>query len=222
MHELQSKLLALFRARPDTPVNLRQLGLRLGGQHPQNIKYHLQRLVQKGLMQWRDDGTVVPVSARRSGAAVGRRRAASQLIAIPIVGAACCGPARAIAEEQIVGYLQVSPTLVNRRRDLFAIRAVGDSMNRADIGGHTIDDGDFVLIDPQRRNPKDGDFILFVADGLANIKRFRRDAKRQQLLLLSESSREYPPIYFHPADFSRALVNGTVLRVMKRPGEEER
>lgn len=221
MHELQAKLLALFRSRPDTPVNLRQLGLLLGGQHPQNIKYHLQRLAQKGLIQWRDDGTVAPVSTRRSGAAVGRRRGASQLIAIPIVGAANCGPARAIAEEQIEGYLQVSPTLVNRRWDLFAIRAVGDSMNRANIGGNPIDDGDFVLIDPRRRTPKDGDYILFVADGLANIKRFQYDAKDRQILLLSESTREYPPIYLHPEDLSRALVNGTVVRVMKQPGKVE-
>lgn len=210
MHALQSKLLALFRSRPDTAVNLRQLGLALGGEHPQNIKYHLQRLAQKGLLQLRDDGTVALASARRS--------AQSPLIAIPIVGAANCGPARTIADEQIEGYLQVSPTLIGRRRNLFAIRAVGDSMNRANVGGETIDDGDFVLIDPRQRTPKNGDYVLFVADGLANIKRFRREPQRQQLMLLSESTHDYPPIYIHPDDLSHALVNGTVVRVMKKPG----
>ncbi len=211
MHELQTKLLALIRARPSTPVNLRQLGLLLGGAHPQNIKYHLQRLVQKGLIHWRDDGSAAPVSARS---------AHSPLIAIPILGAASCGPAMAIAEEQIEGYLQVSPTLVGRRRDLFAIRAVGDSMNRADIGGNTIDDGDFVLIDPRPRTPKNGDYVLFVADGLANIKRFRRDPTQPHFLLVSESTRNYPPIYIHPDDFSQVVVNGKVVRVMKTPKKE--
>lgn len=212
MHPLQTKLLAVFRSRPDTPANLRQLGLALGGAHPQTIKYHLQRLEQRGLIQRHGDGTVTLVSARRSPHAT--------LLTIPIVGSANCGPALQIAEEEIEGYLQVSPTLVGRRRGLFAIRAVGDSMNRANIGGNSIDDGDFVLIDPRQRTPKNGDYILFVADGLANLKRFRHDAKQRQIVLLSESTRDYPPIYLHSTDFSRAFVSGTVVRVMKQPASE--
>ncbi len=208
MHELQSRLLAFFRSHPTTHVNLRQLGLKMGGEHAQNIKYHLQRLEQNGLIQLRADGSVFLMSAQNAHA---------HLIAIPIVGAASCGVATAIAEENIEGYLQVSPSMIGRRRDLFAIRAVGDSMNRANIGGHTIDDGDFVLIDHRQRTPKNGDYVLFVANGLANIKRFTRNTRHEPIILISESTREYPPIYIHPSDYSDTMVNGHVLQVIKKP-----
>ena len=74
--------------------------------------------------------------------------------------------------------------------------------------------GDYVLIDSSRGTPKDGDYVLSIIDGLATIKKYRKDSKNNRIALLSESSQDYAPIFIHEDDDFR--VNGTAVEVVKR------
>jgi len=107
--------------------------------------------------------------------------------------------------------------IAKRSKDLFAVRAVGESMNRARIGNNTIDDGDYVIIDKGRISPKNNEYVLSVIDGMANIKKLIKTDG--QIVLLSESSHDFPPIYIHADDVDRHLINGVAVKVMKRPDE---
>ena len=137
---------------------------------------------------------------------------------IPILGYASAGPATAIAEENIEGFLRISESLVKPRpasHVLFAIRVKGPSMNRAMIDKKKIEDGDYVIVDTTDRNPKNGDIILSIIDGMANIKRFYKDEENKQIILISDSNQDFPPIYIHESD--NYMINGKVVQVIKKP-----
>ena len=73
----------------------------------------------------------------------------------------------------------------------------------------------FVLIDSQYRNPKNGDFVLSVIDGCANIKKFERDNKNGDIRLVSESTNpKHKPIYVSSED--NFMINGKIISVIKK------
>ena len=136
-------------------------------------------------------------------------------VGIPVVGSANCGPAELVAEENVVGYLKVSRRILHKMDGVIALRAKGDSMNLAKIGGRTIEDGDFVLVDTDYRKPRSGDLVLSVIDGHANLKRFRIDRKTRQIMLMPEStnSRHKPIFVSSEDDF---MINGKIIAVLKK------
>ncbi len=137
-----------------------------------------------------------------------------EFISVPLVGSANCGPAELLAEENIEGYLTVKRTMLPRASGIFALRASGHSLNRANIKGKNIEDGDIVLIDSEDRDIKDGDYVLSIIGGAANLKKYQFDKKHQQINLLSESSQAFKPIIILPGD--DFAINGKVVGVMKR------
>ncbi|MEX0933961.1 MAG: transcriptional repressor LexA [Candidatus Paceibacterota bacterium] len=136
-------------------------------------------------------------------------------IAIPVVGSANCGPAVLMAEENIEGYLKISRQILTKDHGIFVVRAEGDSMNRATINDKNIEDGDYVVIDSEDRRPLDGDYVLSVIDGSANLKRFKIDKKKKAIMLISESSNtKHKPIYISSDD--DFMINGKIIAVVKK------
>jgi repressor LexA len=88
-------------------------------------------------------------------------------------------------------------------------------MNKANVCGVTIEDGDYVIIDGEKRDPQNDTYVLSVIEDLANIKKFKRDVANEQVVLLAESTQHSPPIVIHPDD-TQYIVCGTVVRVIKK------
>ena len=88
-------------------------------------------------------------------------------------------------------------------------------MNKARVGEQVIENGDFVVIDSAERIPKEGDIILSVIDGAANIKRYHEDKANDQVVLTSDSTEDFAPIHLHKSD--NFLVNGKVVQIIKKP-----
>ena len=209
MHSLQAKILRLAEQIDISKLSLRQLGGLIGEKHAQNVSYHRDQLIRRGLLS-RDF---------KPTAKIGGDGGSSNLVTIPIVGSANCGPAQILAQENIDGYLWVSPKLIkpHRRNKLIAIRAVGDSMNAAKaIPGGPIEENDFVIVDRTNSAPKNGDYVLSIIDDAANIKRFYQDPETKEVSLVSESTIEAPPIFIHPEDSWDCMINGVVERVLKK------
>lgn len=137
------------------------------------------------------------------------------IVSVPILGAANAGMARAFAEEYAEGFLKISKRLLAKQKNVFALRVEGNSLNRANINGKNIDNGDWVIIDKDYVSPRTGDYILSIIDGVANLKKLYIDKPNQQVLLMSESSEDHPPIVIHPDD--KYLIGGRVVQVIKRP-----
>lgn len=218
MHETQIKILKLGASYDLGKLKLREIGDLIGIPHPQLIKHHIEQLIKRGFVS-RDPetGSIKPIAAGQS--------LNEQLVNIPILGNANCGEATMFAEECLSGYLKVANTLLrpeisHKLKDLFAVKVYGDSMNNASIptGNSTfseLKEGDYAIIDSSKTTPKTGDYILSVIEGAANIKKYIDDRKNNQVVLISESTSEFPPI--HIDQNMNYLVNGTVVQVIKAP-----
>ena len=208
MHPLQEKILALVGTKNLGQMTLREIGELVGERYPQKIKHHLIQLEKRGLIKTdKYKGSIeksIPGLIKNT-----------KLISVPIVGAANCGPAEIFADANIQGYLKMSSSLLLKRANIFAIKASGLSMNNTEIDGKKIEDGDYLIVDGSYRDPKNGDIIVSIIDGMANIKKYIWDKENNQIVLMSDSTKDFPPIYIHADDdFS---VNGKVIQVIKKP-----
>lgn len=206
MHRLQEKLLRVIERKNLSGMTLRNIGGLVGEKSAQKIKHHLVQLSKKGFI------TYNPVKREIRKA---RDISKEGFISLPIVGAANCGPATIFAEENITGYLKVSKKMVPRSNaKLFVLRAEGDSMNQANVNGKNIEDGDFVIVDPEQKSPETGHYVVSIIDEVANIKKFVPDPKNKRIILKSESTKDYLPIFIHEDD--RYEISGKVVGVIKR------
>jgi SOS-response transcriptional repressor LexA len=214
MHQLQQRLLGLVNEKNLGQYPLRQIAAMVGEDSPQKIKHHLDQLEKRGLI--RIDRAKGLIEKAQKGFVSGFLTSA-RLLAIPILGSANAGAATFYAESNIEGYLKISSTFVPRRanRKLFALKVNGPSMNRAQIDGKSIDDGDYVIVDGEDRTPRDGEIVLSIIDGMANIKRFHRDKSNRQIALMSDSTSSFAPIYIHEDD--DFMINGKIVQVIKKP-----
>ena len=182
---------------------------------PQKIKHHLLQLQKRGFLVIDRERGVMDRTPSKPSWAQGLVHKTTRLFSIPIVGTANCGPATIFAEQNFQGFLRLSSRLVGRSKPtgLFAIKADGASMNRADIGGKKIEDGDFVIVNSEDKVPRSGDVVLTIVDDRATIKRYIDDRENGQIILKADSSYDYEPIYLHSDDsFS---INGKIISIIK-------
>lgn len=206
MHPIQEKLLKVIDEKNVGDLTLRQIGELIEEKLPQKIKHHLSQLERKGFI-------LIDRKNKNISRISNKAKVGDIFISIPIVGTANCGPATIYADQNIEGYLKISKRLVSNKKSVFALRAEGNSLNRANIDGKNVESGDFVIVDSENTLPHDGDYVVSVIDGMANIKKYLLDKKNSRIALLSESTQEYSPIFIHENDDFK--INGKIVDVVK-------
>ena len=206
MHPIQEKLLKVIDEKNISDLTLRKIGELIEEKLPQKIKHHLSQLERKGFI-------LIDRKNKNISRISNKAKVGNIFISIPIVGTANCGPATIYADQNIEGYLKISKRLVSNKKSVFALRAEGNSLNRANIDGKNVESGDFVIVDSENTLPHDGDYIVSVIDGMANIKKYLLDKKNSRIALLSESTQEYSPIFIHENDDFK--INGKIVDVVK-------
>jgi len=206
MHNIQEKLLGLINNKNISGMSLREIGSEIGISSAQQIRHHLYQLEKKGFIRIDTKNKEIIKTPKKS--------ADGMFMSLPIVGSANCGPAEIFADERIEGYLKVSPKMVPHGSRLFVLRASGNSMNKATIKNKSIEDGDFVVVDANKNSAESGDYVVSVIDGSANIKKFVVDRQNERIVLKSESTQNYLPIFIHEDDYY--LINGKVVDVIKK------
>lgn len=184
--------------------------------YPSSAYYHVKRLQQAGyLVRETNKPRSIGIYPDKTLKTPLMTDKGLDSISIPIMGSANAGPATLFAEENLMGYLKVSRSKLRKKERVFALRVEGDSMNMAKINGKNIEDGDFVVIDPDKRTPENDDYVLSVIDGCANIKKFSRDIQTGNIMLLSESDNDkYKPIFLSSKD--DFMINGMIIDVIKK------
>ena len=217
LHPIQQELLALKKVRPLASLSYREIGRQISGDadrrvHPQVVKYHLEQLISSGVLDPTDRPTTV--SPQKLAQPVDK----PMLVRIPLMGAANAGPASMLANEHPEAYVQISPQLLRSKnyRDLIALRVSGDSMNRADLHGSTIENDDYIVVDRSKRTPRNGEIVVVDSDNCVNVKRIIFDYDHEQVALMSESTEQYDPIFLSAQDNVDAFVEGTVVQVIKK------
>ena len=210
MNLIQKRVLDLADLQDLSTRTCYSIAKELGVDHPYKVKFALDQLVKKGLL----------VRNKKTGQLTKVREGElfSGFLNIPIYGEASCGPPVAFADETIKDFLKVSPSAIKTKKlnKIFALRAVGNSMARANINGQSIDDGDFVLVESKDWSVAyNGDYIVSIIEGMANIKKFFRDETNERVLLMSETFDESPPIIIANEDLENYKIAGKVIEVIK-------
>jgi len=209
MNENQKEILKLAQKEDISKLKFREIARKLNIKNPQTVIYHIDQLKKKGLIYFD--------AKNKQKVAESKAFATDKFFSIPVVGTANCGSATEIAHEHIQGYLKISPKLIKKSRPdgLIAVRAVGKSLNRANIEGRNIEDGDYVIVDCNQE-PKNGDYILSIIDDAANFKKFYNND--DEIRLISESTLKIPPMIFHKNEIDEFsyLINGVAIKVIKK------
>lgn len=210
MNTNQQKILDLAGKKDISKMGFREIGREIGILNPQLVIHHLGQLKKKGLLYFD--------SKSRQRVAKPKAFANGLILNIPILGSANAGPACELAQENIEGYIRISTTILGKSSPsgLFAVKVSGNSMNNAtEIKGGPISNGDYIIIDSNKKKPGNGDYVLSIFDDAANIKRYYKNGK--EIKLVSESTQEFPPIVLHESDIykDKYLINGVALRVVK-------
>jgi SOS-response transcriptional repressor LexA len=117
---------------------------------------------------------------------------------VPVYGLASAGDAMAFAEDNIDGYLQISESLLGKseKARLFAVKTLGDSMDKEGIG-----DGDYVVFEKKDSDYNyDGKIVVAIVNGLATIKHYRKLGNGVIGLFPSSTNSFHQPIYIHESD----------------------
>lgn len=211
MHIKQKQLLALIDNDPHIgSYSLRTIADKIGvPDRPQIVKYHLTQLEKAGLIQMN-----LPAGILKRVQKGFVRSTVNTVYSLPVVGAANCGPATIFAEQNVQQYLKVSSSMLPfSKKELYALIADGDSMNKVEISGKKIESGDFVLVDSSYTNYKDKDIVVAVIDGMATIKRYREDKVHKRIVLEADSTEKYLPIFIHEGDDFQ--LSGKVVGIIK-------
>jgi repressor LexA len=129
---------------------------------------------------------------------------------VPLVGDVPAGPLM-LAEENLEAWIRLPETLlVQQSAQFFLLRVRGDSMNRAEVAGGRIEDGDLVLVRKQSSYDA-GRVVVALIDGEATVKRLVRG---QDYFVLKPDSTNpgHQPIVVD----RDAVIQGTVCRVLKK------
>jgi SOS-response transcriptional repressor LexA len=211
MHLIQQKILKISMSKNIAKLTLREIGQLVGEPHPQKIKHHINQLLKKGFLKQNIDHSLTsPISSNDQN---------NVFITLPILGSANCGLATRIVDEYPEGYLHISKSMLPNfiPDQFFVIKAIGNSMNKASIHGKHIDDGDYIIINRKNINNYQNKYVLSIINGMANVKKFIMDSINNQIILISESTQDYPPIYIHRSDFQNYMINGVIEDVIKKP-----
>lgn len=210
MHKTQVRLAKLIESTDISKLTLREIAKMLGVNHPQTIKYHLRKLEKLGVLVSDESGKLTTIQKSTTGKA---------FASIPIINDIDFDTNKFFTMENITGYLRVAKGILEKRvlagiNNVFAVKAVGNFMNRTDILGKNIEEGDYVLINFKEQSPKSGDRVLSSTEGFSAIRRFLKDETGQKVLI-TESTQDFPPIYLDEG--ISHFILGTVLQVIKKP-----
>ncbi len=207
MHKLQKRILKLATKEDVGSYGYRKLGEKIKVDHPQKVKWHLQKLIKDGHL-YKDGLGRLKVAEDEAGGGLAK---------VPILGLANCGEPLSFADNTDYGFLTLSQDLLGSKNlnKLFAVQATGDSMNACDIAGQAIDSGDYAIVDSSIDAPSNGDYVVSSIEGLANIKKFVKDDANKVIALVSESKKQRPPIVISQTDIDNYRVHGRVVAVVK-------
>lgn len=195
MNVVQKQLLELADTLDLGNYSYYGLAKRLQVNHPYKVQFAIEQLIKTGhLIKNSKTGSIFKPQDDITE---------QRLIHIPYYGQVNCGEALTLANDQVESYLKITPNVIHTSdlEGVFALKASGSSMNRARIGGKSVNEGDYVIA--RRKNayqPKNGDYVVSIIWGAANLKRFYRDDDYRQILLVSESTQDLPPIVISEQD----------------------
>jgi repressor LexA len=178
---------------------VRELQLLIGCNSPMGVVSHLNALEAKGYIdRINNKARGIIVTSDKNNQPTG------EIIQVPLVGNIACGMP-IWAEEMIEDIIPLPKTLVKHSKDVFILRAKGDSMNLAGI-----DDGDFIIFH-KRETADIGDKVVVLLGNEATCKKYTVEKNRPVFRAMSTNP-ENKDVYPENNTF---MIQGKVIGVIK-------
>ena len=169
--------------KTSVPPTIREIMTALQVSNPGGVQGHLKALEKKGYID-RDPrssrGIRLKERLRQVSDAI-----SDQVSQVPILGRIPAGGPM-LAEENIEEWVTLPTDLTKGKREVFILRAQGDSMMGAGIF-----DGDLLIIQPTQ-DPKHGDIVAALIGDDATVKRFIR---KDNMSYLKAENPKYQNVY---------------------------
>ena len=130
---------------------------------------------------------------------------------IPILGYANAGTPLVEASQSEYVVLPISKKIISwDETNYFVLKVEGTSMNNFEVSGKPVENGSYILVKKDEVNTNSKDAFLFIVNGWATIKKYKKDS--DNIFLLPESKDEFhKPIILSEDD--NISVNGKVVDV---------
>jgi len=191
-----------FISRYGKSPTIEELKNILNQKSKRGVTQYLEVLEKKGFIT-RSDGY--------RGIQLGNTIGFQMTLNVPILGYANAGTPLAIAEANDYGTLPVSRNIISGDEGkYFILKVEGTSMNECEVKGKNIENGGYVLVKEDERELNQRDPFLFIVDGGATIKCFKREGENVYLLPKSRDTFHKPIIL---SEHDNVLPNGKVVDV---------
>ncbi len=172
---------------------LKDIANHIGVKSVSTAHFHLERLEQKGFIRRGDDGFIelIDLSTPELGPT-----------AVPLVGVIAAGmPIEAVEQTTTI---DIPPSLIDGRGEVFCLEVSGDSM----IDAH-ICDGDIVVIKKQEVADNGQIVVALLEDGTATLKTYRRLKNGKVMLIPANPT-------LKPFTLDEVTVQGRVIGVLRQ------
>lgn len=174
----------------------------LGQKSKRGVTQYLEVLEKKGFLtrgEW------------YRGIRLGNTIGMQTIMNIPILGYANAGTPLALAEQNDYGTLPISKKILQWDESwYFVLKVEWTSMNKCSVKGKVIDNGSYVLIKKDNTELNSSDPFLFIVNGAATLKKYKRQGEYIYLLPESLDESHKPIILTEDDDVS---ANGKVVDV---------
>jgi len=197
---VQQKLLELIKQYLESGEVLSVRGLQeeMGFKSPRSISYHLDVLEKEGFIERGSNGKITYLKG------LGQ----PNIVHLPLLGSVPCGEPF-FDEDNIKKMVPLSPGILAKKsfKDLFLVRAVGDSMEPE------ITEGDYVIA--QKTNTPDNGQIAIAGVESGNTIKVFKNYKNQYIL--EPLNKKYAPFIFKKTDLDTILeIRGVVIGAIKQ------
>ncbi len=195
-----------IRAKKESPT-IPEIAKAMNLKSLRSVTQYLETLELKGLIK-REKSRARNIRLLREDAKEG------EIVQLPVFASAGCGvvTAQRIFDE----FINISANLIKglNREKVYVIRAVGDSMQKADINS-----GDYVLVQEiSEGDLNNGDTVVAIIEDDAVIKRYLK-ANEAVILNPESENKAHKPIILDQNSVYR--IFGKVLKIIKLPQIEE-
>jgi len=127
---------------------------------------------------------------------------------IPVLGFANAGKPLAYSDEEKIGNIPVSKSILkNDAKHYFFVKVSGTSMNAFRVNGKILQDKSYALVNTRDRTPNEQDAFLCLVNECATLKKIRKEKDCVYLIPVSEDS-VHQPIIISQND--PLIINGKV------------
>lgn len=182
------------------PPTIREIGEHLGIRSTNGVADHLKALKRKGYLQ--QDGS----KSRTWQPLKDARDLPPDMVQVPMLGRVAAGEPL-LAVEEAEEFVHVERGMMGAKRNVFALKVVGDSMIDAGIL-----EGDTLFVE-RRDHAQSGDIVVALIEQEATVKRYFPEGER---IRLQPENASLEPIFVHAKEARSLRLMGVVVGVYRR------